>query len=271
MKHIVCFSGGHSSAIVAIEVVRKFGKENCILLNHDISTFTEHEDIKRFKREVSEYLGIDVTYANHTQAGRIPDQFDVIAYLNKIKGGNGDVLCTSKLKTEPFNKYLMSNHPGRKAIIYYGFDKSEVHRIQRRSSYLAANGFKTDYPLALWKERTIHSTEEVGIAKPLVYTKFKHANCIGCLKGGKLHWYVTYLERPDIFEKAKGVEEGLFESIVRGTTLAELEVEFAKLKEAGVDANEHEDGRTFAARARKVIRQMRVDDLDSKPCECTGE
>ena len=36
-KHIICFSGGHSSAIVAIEVVRRFGKENTVLLNHDIN------------------------------------------------------------------------------------------------------------------------------------------------------------------------------------------------------------------------------------------
>lgn len=32
MKYIVCFSGGHSSAIAAIECVRKAGKENVILL-----------------------------------------------------------------------------------------------------------------------------------------------------------------------------------------------------------------------------------------------
>ena len=42
MTHIVCFSGGESSAIVAIEVVRKFGKENVVLLNHDISSKIEH-------------------------------------------------------------------------------------------------------------------------------------------------------------------------------------------------------------------------------------
>lgn len=48
MKHLVCYSGGHSSALVAIEVVRKFGKENVILLNHDIKSTSEGEDIKRF-------------------------------------------------------------------------------------------------------------------------------------------------------------------------------------------------------------------------------
>ena len=52
MKHIVCYSGGHSSALVAIEVVRKFGKENVVLLNHDINQSVENEDIKRFKKAI---------------------------------------------------------------------------------------------------------------------------------------------------------------------------------------------------------------------------
>ena len=30
MKYIVCFSGGHSSALVAIEAAGKYGKENVI-------------------------------------------------------------------------------------------------------------------------------------------------------------------------------------------------------------------------------------------------
>ena len=64
MKHIVCFSGGHSSALAAIETVRKYGRENVILLNHDISPHVEHEDIKRFKQEVADYLHIPITYAN---------------------------------------------------------------------------------------------------------------------------------------------------------------------------------------------------------------
>lgn len=64
MKRIVCFSGGHSSALAAIETVRKYGRENVILLNHDISPHVEHEDIKRFKQEVADYLHIPITYAN---------------------------------------------------------------------------------------------------------------------------------------------------------------------------------------------------------------
>ena len=54
MKYIVCFSGGHSSALVAIEAVRKYGKENVILVNHDICSRAEDEDIKRFKKEIAD-------------------------------------------------------------------------------------------------------------------------------------------------------------------------------------------------------------------------
>ena len=64
MKHVVLYSGGHSSALAAIETVRQYGPENVILLNHDINPRTEDADIKRFKREVAEYLGLLITYAN---------------------------------------------------------------------------------------------------------------------------------------------------------------------------------------------------------------
>ena len=36
----------------------------------------------------------------------------------------------------------------------------------------------------IWKERTIHRTEEIGISRPSTYSVFKHSNCIGCLKAG---------------------------------------------------------------------------------------
>lgn len=180
MKHIICYSGGHSSALVAIEVVRKFGKETVVLLNHDISSFTEDQDIKRFKQEVSEYLGIPITYCNIkgiTEVDLLPDQFDVCAEIKAFKVGKGTELCTSKLKTEPFMKYLKENFSDKECVLYYGFDMNETARIQRRSSILGNLGYKSDYPLALWKERTINSTSEVGIDPPLQYGTFKHGNC----------------------------------------------------------------------------------------------
>lgn len=40
-RYVVCFSGGHSSALVAIETVRRYGREGVVLLNHDINPRVE--------------------------------------------------------------------------------------------------------------------------------------------------------------------------------------------------------------------------------------
>lgn len=36
MKRVICFSGGHSSALAAIETARKYGTEGMILLKRDM-------------------------------------------------------------------------------------------------------------------------------------------------------------------------------------------------------------------------------------------
>lgn len=270
VKHVVCYSGGHSSAIVAIEVVRKFGKEGVILLNHDISSTVESKDIKRFKKEVSEFLEVDVTYANIqgiSEVSDIPDQFDVVMKAGAFKVGNGSELCTSRLKTEPFMKWMKENDQEKKAIVYYGFDANEQVRIQRRSGIMGNLGWKTDYPLALWKERTIFSTEEIGILPPNTYEKFKHGNCVGCLKAGKQHWYIVYCTRKDIWEKAKLAEEDIGYSIINGEYLYEMEEMFEKMRLAGIPQTEHIKHQTFWAQAKKIVNSPSLIE-DNKPCEC---
>lgn len=200
MKHIVCFSGGHSSAIVAIYCVDMYGKDNVILLNHDINPGYEAADIKRFKKEVADYLGLPITYANYggiTDPKLLPDQFDVCMQAGAItEKGSGQALCTNRLKTAPFYDYLGGEFPPfstlfedqKDCIIYYGFDAKETDRMQRRSSILGAMGYKTSYPIA-HRELRITVTNQIGIKPPSTYDTFIHANCIGCLKAGLLHWY----------------------------------------------------------------------------------
>ena len=113
MKYIICYSGGHSSALCAIECVRKYGKENVILLNHNISQEVEHEDIKRFKNEVAKYLGLEITYAN-MEGWETKTPLKICKELGGFKFRNGPVLCTYKLKTEPFHKWLKENYPVKK-------------------------------------------------------------------------------------------------------------------------------------------------------------
>lgn len=267
-KHIVCYSGGHSSALVAIEVVRKFGKENVILVNHDMHFLVEDSDIKRFKNEVADYLGMEITYVNHKNASM--DQFDVCVKEKAFKVDDGRELCTSILKTKPFMRYLNQHHKDKNVIIYYGFDANETARIQRRSGILGQQGYKTDYPLALWAERTIAETKDIGILPPSSYSVFKHGNCIGCLKAGQQHWYIVYCTRPDIWLKAIWAEDEIGYSIIHTKDgplyLEDLEPKFAEMKAAGVQATELMPHQTFWAQARKYIK---IYQEQPKPCECS--
>lgn len=269
MKYIVCFSGGHSSAIAAVEVVRKYGAENTILLNHDLCPRTEDEDIKRFKNEVADYLSVPITYAN-MPGWNDKDQFDVCIERGAFKYGiQSSALCTHQLKTKPFHQWLSEHYPvvppdiRDDVVLVYGFDENETIRITRRVGVMAAMGYKTEYPLT-WNNRTIYEIEEVGIARPKTYNIFNHANCIGCLKAGKQHWFIVYCFYPEIWEKAKFAEEEIGYSILKQGYLLELENEFSKLKEKAMPPTEKTKPQKFWAVARKLIK-----DEDNLPCECS--
>lgn len=268
MKYIVCYSGGHSSALVAIEAVRKHGKENVILLNHDISSKVEHTDIKRFKKEIADYLGLKITYANL-------DDFEnntpisVCVKAGAFKVGTGTALCTNRLKTEPFARWLKENYPStpfeprEDIVILYGFDKDEPERIQRRVGILFNQGYKSEYPLAFW-DRTIFSTEEIGIKRPITYEKYNHANCVGCLKAGRQQWYIVYCEHPEIFEEAKQAEEEIGYTIIKDISMKELECKFRQMKLLGIVPTEKVKPQTFWARVNKELPE----DYGILPCEC---
>ncbi|QBR00481.1 hypothetical protein [Paraburkholderia pallida] len=268
MKRVVCYSGGHSSGRVAIEVARRYPDDEIVLLNHDLPFWTEDADIKRFKREVAGYLRLPVTYASHANAQL--DQFDVTVAKKAFKVDGGSELCTSVLKTEPFMKWLAANANADETVCYYGFDANETGRIQRRSSIMGAMGWKTDYPVALWSERTIVSTLEIGIPLPNTYGVFKHANCVGCLKAGWQHWYVVYCTRPDIWLKAKWAEDEIGYSIHHDESgavyLEDMEDRFERMKAAGVPATEHIQPQRFWTQAKKIIAVQPL--FDTKPCEC---
>lgn len=271
-KHICCYSGGHTSAIVAIEVARRFGTGDLILVNHDMHFTVEHADIKRFKQEVAQYLGVPITFANYKgQAAVTHDQFDVCVKSSAFKVGDGSELCTSRLKTEPFRQWLAEAAPDKDCIVYYGFDPGETKRIQRRSGIMAALGYRTDFPVALWAERTIRDTEEIGIARPLTYGVFKHGNCVGCLKAGWQHWYIVYCTREDIWLKAKWAEEEIGYAIHHDESgpvyLEDMEERFAAMKAAGVPATEHIKPQTFWAQARKIVK-IHQEQGPQMPCDC---
>lgn len=148
-------------------------------------------------------------------------------------------------------------------VLSYGFDEKEQRRIQRRVGIMAAMGYYTEFPLT-WTNRTIHQIEEIGIERPKTYSIFNHANCKGCLKAGKQHWFIVYCLYPEIWEKAKTAESVIGYSILKQGYLSEFEAEFARLKEKALPPTEKAKPQKFWATARRLIK----DDNDL-PCECS--
>lgn len=270
--HYCCYSGGHTSAISAIEVARKYGPQNVRLINHDLHFTVEDPDIKRFKAEVADHIGVPITFANYKdQPAVLVDQFDVSVKAGAFKVGDGSELCTSRLKTEPFRRWLSQHGTPGRDIVYYGFDPGETKRMQRRTGIMAALGYRTDYPAALWAERTITATEEIGIARPSTYSVMKHGNCVGCLKAGWQHWYVVYCTREDIWLKAKWAEDEIGYAIHHDENgpvfLEDMEPRFATMKAAGVPATERIQPQTWWAQARKIVRIHEAANA-ALPCDC---
>lgn len=302
IKHIICYSGGHSSAIVAIETVRRYGNKNVVLLNHNINPRYENGDIKRFKREVADYLGLRITYANIRGIKNekfIPNQFEVCEEAGSfVNPYNRQILCTHRLKTQPFYEYLEKLEK-EFICIYYGFDGEELDRVDLRKTILNDEGIASDFPIALWGngrfekllkylqksgaknpekiaaienyenkdswERTIFSTKEIGIEPPNTYNVWKHANCTGCLKAGKQHWYCVYVHDYETYQRGKLSEEIIGYSIHKEGWLKDWERDFEKMKLAGVPANEHIPSKTFWKSANRFTK-MDVEDLF--PCQC---
>jgi hypothetical protein len=214
--------------------------------------------------ELAERLGVEITYAN-MPGWNEKDQFDVCVEAKAFKAGVHP-LCTNRLKTTPFNKWLDDHSPpdpetGRndEIIIYYGFEAGETERIERRRSILQAKGYRSAYPLAEWKN-TIKSTREIGVAPPETYQIWKHANCTGCLRAGKQHWYVVYCRRPDVWEKAKRAESLIGYSILKDVYLEELEPKFEAMRKAGIQADEKTKAATFWAAARRILGSQPKED-----------
>lgn len=268
-KYVVCYSGGHSSALVAVEAVRKVGKENVILLNHDISPEVEHEDIKRFKQEVADYLGIEITNAN-MPGWETETPLRICRRKQAFKIELSKVPCTYNLKTLPFQTWLSKNFPGtaeepnESIVVLYGFDATEPQRIKRRSEIMAAMGYRTDYPLAYW-DRTIQNIEEIGIKRPVTYETFKHANCIGCLKAGRQHWYTVYCLYPKIFKEAVEAEKEIGHSIIKGAWLKDLIPQFRTMRKLEIAPGDKMKSQSFWAMVRKRIKES---EEESTPCRC---
>ena len=270
MKYVICHSGGKSSAEAALSIAKKYGSENVILLNHNITGRVERSDTKRFKQDVADYLGLEITYANHKDwSNKTPIQVikDIGYFTNKK---NKQVLCTYELKTKPFYTWLEQNDPNFENTYIYGLDADEPTRIANRSQKMGLAGYKTEFPM-LWDESEIVRVEDVGIEPPSSYDRFKHSNCTGCLKTGFQHWYIVYQEDREMFDEVAEFELDINFSLRRqqgkAAFLDDKRELFDKMIACNVPATEHIKQQTFWAMAKKKVKTYESEIAELEKCD----
>lgn len=218
-KQIVMFSGGASSAYLAKLVIDEYGKENTILLH--TPTGEESPDADRFRKQVAEYLGMEIT---EESLGK--DLWQLIEDNNCLPGFHIP-FCTTELKIKMSRRYWKRlRDEGIDFTAHFGYGAAEWRRVQKQTVRLQHEGFKSRY---LIHERQI--TEEVvrntiknewKICLPETYRFLQHNNCIPCWKGGKGHFVAVAKYYPEQFLRAMELEEKIGYTVFKDCTLRDI-------------------------------------------------
>jgi 3'-phosphoadenosine 5'-phosphosulfate sulfotransferase (PAPS reductase)/FAD synthetase len=198
MNHIIGFSGGIASSVLAGLVLRE--NPSAVLLFHD--TKTEPADNARFRADVSKFLGVPIT--EDSDGRNIWQLFDDQGFL----GSGRNTPCSHVLKQARSLNYLKNHLP---ATLYIGFTADEYDRAQRVFARYHQHGIETRFPLIenrLSKEECFHRVSNCWkLDPPHMYAWAEHANCVPCVKGKKAYWGLIYMKERAAWEKASEYEE----------------------------------------------------------------
>jgi len=213
MKHIVGFSGGAASSVVGKIVAEQYHNDTVLLFHN---THTEPADNDRFRKDVSDYIGLPIT--DYSDGRNIWQVFNDTGLM----GNTRITPCSRILKQERSLQYLKDNQP---AILYVGFTVEEWERAQRTYARYLVQCIDVKFPLIeeqISKDECLHRIRNCwGIRLPYMYEWAEHANCVPCVKGGKAYWGLVYLNANDAWKFAKQFEKETKNTILKDGSLEE--------------------------------------------------
>jgi hypothetical protein len=209
---IVGFSGGVTSAWCAGWALRTYPREEVVLLWHD--TKEEHADTYRFLREMSAKLGVEIT--ERSDGRSVTEVFRDEGFL-----GNGqNAMCSRILKASQGTKFVKElKAEGHELVRVFGYSAEERERVGRMVGYAQAEGFAVRFPIIeekITKQQCADWVTAQGVCPSQMYLWSGHANCVGCVKGGRAYWLKVAEHAPDVFEQRAQLEEEFGHPIIRG-------------------------------------------------------
>lgn len=211
-KIVVGFSGGVTSAWCAGWALRTYPREEVVLLWHD--TKEEHPDTYRFLQEMAAKLGLPIT--EQSDGRSVTQVFRDEGYL-----GNGqNAMCSRILKAEQGTKFVRAlQAEGHSVVRVFGYSLEESERIHRMIGYAMRDGFTVRFPVAekrISKQACADWVSGQGVCPSAMYAWSGHANCVGCVKGGRAYWLAVAANEPEVFEQRAKLEEEFGYPIIRG-------------------------------------------------------
>jgi hypothetical protein len=241
-KIVVGFSGGVTSAWVAGWALRNYPREDVILLFHD--TKAEHPDTYRFLKEMAAALDMPIT--ERSDGRSLDEVFDDHNSMASSRMG----FCSKELKVIPGRLFVRELRSVGVTDVtrLFGFSAVEWQRIQRYTMYGEQEGWKVRFPIAeekITKQQCADWCLSLGVMPSEMYKWSDHANCVGCVKGGKAYWLAVKENAPEVFEHRKQQEAHFGHQMFKGY------VSLSDLEQSGLK--------------RAVARR---ESIDLGPCEC---
>ena len=113
-----------------------------------------------------------------------------------------------------------------------GFSANEPERIQRMTALSWKDGYTLRFPIVeegVTKQQCADwVTCTLGLALPRMYKWSDHANCPGCVRGGKAYWLAVKENAPEVFEQRKKLEEEFGATFSGRYSLVQIELEGMK-------------------------------------------
>ncbi|MDE2103571.1 MAG: hypothetical protein KGL39_40400 [Patescibacteria group bacterium] len=220
---IVGFSGGVTSAWCGGWALRNFPHEEVIFLFHD--TKEEDEDTYRFLHEMAARLNHPITERSD---GRSVTE---LAHDHNALPNNMMAFCSHELKIEPGNRFMeeLKQSGANEIIKVFGFSANESERVQRMTAMGWKMGFTPRFPLI---EENVTKQDcadwcscTMGVVVPRMYSWSDHANCVGCVRGGKAYWLAVKDNVPEVFAQRKAMEAEFGATFNRRYSLIQIEKE----------------------------------------------
>jgi hypothetical protein len=210
---VVGFSGGVTSAWCAGWALRNFPREEVVLLWHD--TKEEHPDTYRFLKQMADKLGMPIT--ERSDGRSVTELF----YDEGFLGNNQNAMCSRILKVEQGRKFSAELRAAgvTEIIKVFGYSAKEIERVQRAVGMGISDGFTPRFPIMeqeVTKQQCADWCTAQGVCPSEMYLWSEHANCQGCVKGGRAYWLKVAQHAPAVFEQRAQLEDEFGHSIIRG-------------------------------------------------------